>query len=216
MQAPCRGIHVDVVALSRPCSRKSVKSKVSRHDLFRRLVSYAVALHVDCFTAPRIRHPTRRGSGMPRAAAPACRMPHLDLDVNARWPARRIPTATYAPIVEARLHTTAGRARGVCERRTGRTTRTPGSPTIPTTAWRGRSPGKRYESERHRRGLEAGISEPWQVFVSQERYVQRRVRGVSASSTPRTQPHKSAMSPFLRASEPVQPGELRSTVLEKP
>jgi hypothetical protein len=38
-------------------------------------------------------------------------MPDLDLDVNTHWPARQIPNATYAPIVETRLHTTAGRRR---------------------------------------------------------------------------------------------------------
>jgi hypothetical protein len=86
-------------------------------------------------------------------AAPARDTPKLELQEDPSATAREIANPAHRSIVHAAVTTAAHATGRFFERRTSVTMRTPGSPKIPTTVCRGRKPGKRYESERRRRGL---------------------------------------------------------------
>ena len=92
--------------------------------------------------------------------------PQFELHEDPQASAREVANPVHPAIVEAAVNAAAHATGRFFERRTSVTMRTPGSPKMPTTVGRGRKPGKRYESERRRRGLGDRIPQSCHVPAS--------------------------------------------------
>src|SRR6266542_2294017 len=85
-----------------------------------------------------------------RATAPTGHAPHLDVEVDAQVAAREVADPAVLAVVPPALHPAAGAAGRFFDRRVSVMIRASGSPKIPVTVGLGRTPGKRYASQRRR------------------------------------------------------------------